>query len=280
MSANLGRRAESTLEVTNNAVMQEVLQTIRRVASSNLSVLITGEAGTGKEWAARTIHRLGTRSIGPFWPFDCASIPAEEIDSELFGSDELSHDGLVIKHGAFEHAAKGTLFLNQIAFLPPTAQMKIARTLEYGMFHRLDGLQSIEIDVGIISALTDNYETSIKNGSLLGDLFYRLSAILIELPPLRERREDIPLLIDKFLEELKHQNARSSSGMTNEALQLCQEYDWPGNIRQLRNAIEHASVMSTYELIGPDHLPSYLLAGTSGRKHSNNVSIKKRSSSH
>lgn len=249
---------ESTLEITKNAAMISVLQTIQRLASSNLSVLFTGEHGTGKEWAARLLHGLSAQSNGPFLPFDCASLPAETIDRELFGCETLTHDGIVVKNGAFEDASGGTLLLNEIAFLPMGTQMKIARTLEYGTIHRIDGVQNVGLNVRIISTLSKDHTFLVQSGRLSKEMFYRISTMAIELPPLRQRQEDIPLLIDRFLADLRQHDGKSSLEIAAEALQLCLDYDWPGNIRQLKNAIEYASIMCTGGSIGPQDLPSYV----------------------
>lgn len=258
MSVHQRLHIESTLEITQNAAMFTVLQTIQRLASSNLSVLFAGEHGTGKEWAARLIHRLSAQSNGPFLPFDCASLPAETIDRELFGYETLTHDGIAVKHGAFEDASGGTLLLNEIAFLPMGTQMKIARTLEYGTIHRIDGVQHVGLNVRIISTLSEDHTLLVQSGKLSKEMFYRISTMAIELPPLRRRREDIPLLVDRFLADLREHDGKSSLEIDPEALQLCLAYEWPGNIRQLKNAIEYASIMCTGGSIGPLDLPPYV----------------------
>jgi DNA-binding NtrC family response regulator len=263
--------SDTILGITNNETMKEVLQSIRRFASSDVSVLITGEHGTGKEWAAHMIHHLSRRSRGPFWPFDCAAIPSEDIERELFGYEALTKDGVVIKRGALEDAFGGTVLLNEIAFLPTAAQMKIARALEYRTIHRLDGVQRVEINVRIISTLSEDQDILVRNGTLLKDIFYRISTIVIELPPLRRRREDIPLLIEKFLAELRSRNGTSVVGITSKALELCLTYDWPGNVRHLKNSIEYACTMCTGELIQPENLPPDLQSHKSHSNFSNNL---------
>jgi DNA-binding NtrC family response regulator len=267
MATNTHHHVETPLEVTNNAAMREVLQAIHRLAASDLSVLITGEHGTGKEWAAHTIHRLSARTNGPFWPFDCASIPPEDIERELFGFEGLTKDGIIIKRGALEDAHGGSLLLNEIASLPSAAQMKVARALEYGTIHRLDGAQGIDVNVRIISTLSEDHNALIRDRTLLKDMFYRISTVIIGLPPLRERREDIPLLIDKFLADLKSRQSNSATGITREALEWCLSYSWPGNVRHLKNSIEYASTMGTGGLIRPEDLPPYLHTHNSDNNH-------------
>jgi len=263
--------SDMVLGNTNNDIMKEVLQSIHRIASSDISVLITGEHGTGKEWAAQMIHRLSRRSHGPFWPFDCAAIPAEDIERELFGYEALTKDGVMIKRGALEDAHSGTVLLNEIAFLPAAAQMKIARALEYRTIHRLDGVQGIDINVRIISTLSEDKNSLIQNGTLLKDIFYRISTIVIDLPPLRRRREDIPLLIDKFLSEMRSRNGTSVVGITSKALEMCLTYDWPGNVRHLKNSIEYACTMCMSDLIQPENLPPYLHNQKSNATFSNTL---------
>jgi DNA-binding NtrC family response regulator len=270
MTMNQRFHIESTLEITRNAAMLAVLQTIQRLASSNLSVLFTGEHGTGKEWAARLLHRLSAQSNGPFLPFDCASLPAETLDRELFGYETLTHDGIVVKHGAFEDASGGTLLLNEIDFLPMGTQMKIARSLEYGNIHRIDGVQNVSLNVRIISTLSNDHTVLVRSGQLSKEMFYRISTVAIELPSLRHRREDIPLLVDRFLADLRRHDPKSSLEIDAEALQMCIDCDWPGNIRQLKNAIEYGSIMCAAGIIGAWDLPSYVREQRSERDRENN----------
>ncbi len=247
-----------SFEISHNMVMQEVIRTAEKVAMSDLSVVIIGEHGTGKEWLARAIHRLSKRTNGPFYPIDCAALPPEELERELFGCEILTREGVTIQHGAFEEASGGILLLNEIGSLPLAVQLKISRALEYKTIYRIGNDHPIHIDTRIIATLSQNANILLQNGLLQKDMFYRISPIVIELPPLRDRREDIPILIEKFLNELKDNHQGTVRGMTPEALHLILNYDWPGNVRRLKNTIEYAFVMCTSQWIQMKDLPNYL----------------------
>jgi DNA-binding NtrC family response regulator len=249
---------ESLNVTTKNDLMRDVLNAIERISTSDLSVVILGERGTGKEWAARLIHNLSPRAHGPFWPFDCAAIPPESIEQELLGDETLTKDSVIVRRGALEEAAHGTILLNEIASMPESAQKKIARVLEYKNIVRVGGSQPIRIDVRIIATQSHQSERSMGDGLVEKGMFYRISPIVIELPPLRNRREDIPLLVQKFLSEAPRGSGKPQKLLGGDALHVCLMYDWPGNVLQLKNAIEYASIMSTNEVIQPEDLPSYL----------------------
>ena len=258
--------------------MREVLQTIERVSPSDLSVLILGEQGTGKEWAARLIHDLSFRANGPFWPFDCLSMPSESLEPELFGSETLTREGIVIRRGAFEEAAGGTLLLNEIGALPAGPQKKIARALEYKDLVPIGGERHVQVDVRIIATHTQQSSEVFRDAVFDKDMIYRISPILIELPPLRKRREDIPLLVNNILSNIGADGNAAPKRLSPEALSLCQSYHWPGNIRHLKNAIQYASVMSTSDVIQPRDLPSYLRK--SQHQRTSSESIEKKQSGH
>ena len=249
---------KKVFERSYNDTMQNVIRTAEKVASSELSVMIIGEHGTGKEWLARAIHRMSARANDTFYPVDCAALPANELEQELFGTESLLHNGISIQRGAFEEAGGGTLFLNEVGSLPTSLQMKISRALEYKVIHRIGDDRSISLNTRVIASLSENAEKLISDGTLQKDMFYRISPIIIEIPSLRERREDIPLLIEKFLLESQDQNREIVLGITPEALHYCLEYHWPGNVRQLKNAIEYAGIMCSSQWIQPDDLPNYL----------------------
>ncbi len=255
--------------------MQEIIRTAEKVAASDLNVVIIGEHGTGKEWLARAIHRLSIRSNGPFYPVDCAALPPEELERELFGYELLTREGVTIKRGAFEEASGGIILLNEIGSLPVAVQLKITRALEYKIIHRIGNDQPIHIDARVIATLSQNANILLQNGLLQKEMFYRISPIVIEVPPLRERREDIPFLVEKFLIELRDQHQGTVLGMTPEALHLFLEYDWPGNVRRLKNAIEYALVMRTSQWIKPEDLPSYLHTNSGNGEVKIPVSVKK-----
>jgi DNA-binding NtrC family response regulator len=248
------------LDIVRSAAMQDVLRTMERVAASDLSVILVGEQGTGKEWAARFMHRISNRSQGPFLPFDCAALSPDVMEKELFGYEAVTRDGVVYRRGALEDGDGGTVLINELASLPSPAQMKMARALEYQTITRVGGDAIIHIHTRIIGTLSRHPEALMDEGMLMKEMYYRISPIVIELPALRERKDDIPLLIRKFLRELR---TRYNSGVVDisaEAVELCQAYAWPGNIRHLKNAIEYAAVMCPGKWIEPDHLPAYLKA--------------------
>ncbi len=249
---------ENIFEKSQSAVMHEVISAAHKISLSDLSVMIIGEHGTGKEWLARLIHQLNHKRTGPFWPFDCAAIPTKDIEKELFGSEEIAHNGITIQRGAFEEAERGTLFLNEVDSLPAAVQMKVSRAIEFRTIHRIGNDQMIQIDVRIIATLSQPVDSLITEGTLSKDMFYRISPIILEIPPLRKHKEDIPLLIEKFLSDLRSNNGSTILGIGQEAMKLCLEYNWPGNIRNLKNAIEYASVMCPSTTIQPEHLPPYL----------------------
>jgi transcriptional regulator with PAS, ATPase and Fis domain len=249
---------EKKFDETRNTAMQEVLKAAHKVALSDLSVMIVGEHGTGKEWLARMMHQFNQDRTGPFWPFDCAAIPEKDLEKELFGFEEIHQNGIIIHRGAFEEAEHGTLLLNEVDALPAALQMKVSRTIEFRTFHRIGSDQTIHMDVRIIATLSQPADSLITGGMLSKDMFYRISPIILELPPLRQRKEDIPLLLDKFLTDVREHNRNNILGVGQEATLLCLEYDWPGNVRQLKNALEHAFIMCTNQWIQPEHFPHYI----------------------
>jgi DNA-binding NtrC family response regulator len=247
-----------TFGISKNMHMQEILKMLEKVSLIDVNLIISGEQGTGKEWLAHAIHHSSSRAFKPFWPIDCDSIATDEFEKELFGYEAISRNGITINRGAFEDASQGTLLLNHIENLPHGIQRKITRTLEYKTIHRVGDERAIPIDVRVIVTLGEQSDDLIRKGKLQKDVFFRISPIVIELPPLRNRREDIPLLIEKFIAELAPRQRNSIEGITPAALELCLAYDWPGNIRNLRNAIEYALVMSSDSFIRPENLPEYL----------------------
>jgi len=239
--------------------MQEVLRTIDKIAPSHLSLVIIGEHGTGKEWAARKIHELSQRSKGPFWPFDCAAVALERVEKELFGAIELTRDGISILRGAFEEASSGTLLLNEMDSLPPVIQKKVSRALEYGTILRVGEEKAIPVDVRIIGTLNRPADVRFDDKTPGDEWFVRFSPFLIEIPPLRERREDIPGLIDGFIEGLRVRHGSLVKGVSAEAQETLVSYNWPGNVRNLRSAIEYAVVMAKGSVVQTEDLPPYLL---------------------
>lgn len=236
--------------------MIEVMRLVQKVASSDTTILLTGESGTGKELFARAIHSLSARKTKPYITINCAAIPGELLENELFGSEKgaftSSH---ARKMGKFEIASGGTIFLDEIGDLEFSLQAKLLRVLQEQTFERLGGTKPIKVDVRIITATNMNLQEAIAKKRFREDLFYRLSVFPIHIPPLRERREDIPALAGELLSRINLKMKRNFTGLTPEAMNTLQRQDWPGNIRQLENIIERAAVLCQGEWIGLEHLP-------------------------
>jgi Nif-specific regulatory protein len=238
--------------------MQEVLAAVHRVAPSKSTVLLRGESGTGKELIAKAIHYMSRRSSGPFIKFNCASIPEGLLESELFGHEKGAFTGAIAtRKGKFELADKGTIFLDEIGDLPLVLQPKILRVLQEREFERVGSEKTIKVDVRIIAATSRNLEHLVSEGRFREDLYYRLNVIPIFLPPLRERGEDIPFLIEHFLEKFNTENERSVI-LDESAMHALLNYSWPGNVRELENTIERLVVMSGSDIINERDLPMSL----------------------
>lgn len=236
--------------------IQAVFDLIRRVADSPTNVLITGESGTGKELVAKAIHYNSSRKEAPFVPVNCAAIPEQLLESELFGHMRGAFtDAKVDKRGLFEEAQKGTLFLDEISELPLMLQAKLLRAIQEKEIRRVGATKPIAVDVRIIAATNLNLADEVKNKRFREDLYYRLNVIELKLPPLRERREDIPLLVDAFLKKCAEAGGKMVKGISEAALAMLIDYAWPGNVRELENVIERAVTLSRGEKISPDDLP-------------------------
>lgn len=246
--------------------MREVFDLVARVArSGTASVLITGESGTGKEVIARAIHDQSPRAHGPFHPLNCASIAHNLLESELFGYEQFAFtDAKKQKRGLLELADGGTLFLDEIGEMPLDMQAKLLRVLETRSFYRLGGNKEVRIDVRVLAATNRDLEEAMREGSFRSDLFYRLAVLRIELPPLRERPDDILLFASRFLEELNRSLGRSVRRISPEAQRLLMAYRWPGNVRELKNVIERALILSNGEEVLPTHLPREISGRASG----------------
>jgi len=235
--------------------IQDLFQTIREVTDVNLPVLILGESGTGKELVASAIHKEGVRANKPFVPVNCAAIPEGILESELFGHVKGAFTGAVRnKKGKFELAHGGTLFLDEVADLPKVLQAKLLRVLQEGTFERVGGENSISVDVRLISATNRDLKREVDKGRFRDDLFYRISVVPIQLPPLRKLKNDIPLLAEHFLEKAR-EDGQVSAGLSIEAMSVMASYSWPGNVRQLQSAIRFALVKSGGRTVQPEHLP-------------------------
>src|SRR5512137_1269991 len=235
------------------------LDTLRQVAPASATVLLQGESGTGKELAARLLHDLSPRAAGPFLPVNCAAIPETILESELFGYERGAFTGATQrKEGRFQRAHGGTLFLDEVADMSPSVQVKLLRVLQDGVVERLGGTQPVRIDVRIVPASNRDLAAEVRAGRFREDLFYRLDVVTVRLPPLRERREDVPLLAAAFLRRFAEQNRRPIAGFTDAALRALDAYPWPGNVRELQHAVERAVVLCRGEAVDVGDLPEAL----------------------
>ena len=247
--------------IGNSPGIRTVYRVIEQSAPTNASVLISGDSGTGKELIAQTIHELSPRATFPFVAINCAAIPETLLESEIFGHEKGAFTGATDRRtGVFELAHRGTLFLDEIAEMMPATQVKLLRVLQERVFRRLGGRQEISVDVRVIAATNRELEEEVKRGAFREDLFYRLSVVTLRVPPLRERSEDIPLLVQMFLTEFNRSNAKGIRGVDQEAMYILERYPWPGNIRELRNVIERATILAESEFIEPRHLPPTLIS--------------------
>lgn len=236
--------------------IRDVLTMVERAAPSRSTVLIAGESGTGKELVARAIHVTSPRHEGPFISVNCMALNPGVLESELFGHEKGSFTGAVaMRRGRFEQADGGTLFLDEIAELTPDLQVKLLRVLQERRFERVGGGEALEVDIRVVVASNKNLLQLVESGQFRDDLYYRLNVVQIVLPPLRERREDIPLLVAHFVETLAAENHVSQKNFSNEALNYLMGYEWPGNIRQLQNVVERCLVLVPGDTIGVDNLP-------------------------
>jgi len=240
-----------------SAAFKEMIRQVKEIARYPAStVLITGESGTGKELVARAIHHLSDRREAPFIEINCASIPVNLLESELFGHERGAFTSAVQrKNGLFEEANKGTIFLDEIGEMDPAMQVKLLRVLEERKIRRVGGTKNIEIDVRVIAATNRYLPGAIKEGLFREDLFYRLNVFPIDMPPLRERREDIPVLTKFYLARYNKTFSRNFQEISPAALELMESYDWPGNIRELKNVIERICIMHGGPVLMPDYLP-------------------------
>ena len=242
--------------VGRSPAMERIYALIEKVAETDVSVLITGESGSGKELVAREIHRNSPRVRSELVAVNCAAIPEHLIESELFGHEKGAFTGALQRRiGKFEQARGGTLFLDEIGDMPAGTQAKILRALEERSVQRLGSNQSVDVDVRVISATNRDLSALISDGAFRSDLFYRLEVVRIDLPPLRRRRDDVPLLIEHFLQTFTQKHDRHSTRIEPEALSLLVRYDFPGNVRQLRNVVERLVVLSGDRPVGPKDLP-------------------------
>ncbi|MDX2250863.1 MAG: sigma-54 dependent transcriptional regulator [Nitrospira sp.] len=257
----LATRARFDQLVGESEPMQRVYDLVEMVADSDVTVLLTGESGTGKELVARAIHHKSPKADGPFVTLNCGALPDNLFESELFGYEKGAFTGaLTTKAGRFELGHGGTLLLDEIGELSLKSQVDFLRVLETKEFRRLGGTKIVKVDTRIIAATNRNLAEAVKQGDFREDLFYRLNVVPIKLPPLRERGDDIPLLVETFLPEFCAQHRRAPKEVSREAMRLLRLYAWPGNIRQLRNLLERLVVTVREDMLQPQHFPEEIQA--------------------
>ena len=258
----LGNKYRITNIIGNSNKMREVFQMISQVCKSNATVLIRGESGTGKELVANSVHYNSHRAKGPFIKVNCAAIPTNLIESELFGHEKGAFTGAIKqKLGKFELAHKGTIFLDEIGSIGLDVQANLLRVLQEKEFEHVGGQRTIKVDVRIIAATNKNLEKAVEDGSFRGDLYYRLNVFPVYMPPLRERKTDILLLADYFLEKYSKENSKDIKRFSTPAIDMLMDYHWPGNVRELENCIERAVLLCDGGVIHSYHLPPTLQTG-------------------
>jgi DNA-binding NtrC family response regulator len=258
LKSQIKRQTETKNIVTKNPLMIEILETVKKFAVSDLPVLIYGESGVGKELIAKAIHDASKRFDGPFIPINCGAIPETMLESELFGHEKGAFTGAYAKKlGLLEIAGHGTLFLDEISELNPQLQGKLLRVIETGCFFRVGGIKEIKIDVRFVSATNKDVKQEVETGNFRPDLYYRLSALAVRIPPLRERKEDIPLLIDHII---SNDASFKNKEFSRKALEILSEYSWPGNVRELQNVVHRALFLSKSNVIEQHDLPPDLTA--------------------
>ena len=256
LQESLEERYSTHQIIGKSPAMRETLSIVDRVSASRSTVLITGESGTGKELVARAIHFSSPRKDEPFVAVNCMAFNAGVLESELFGHEKGSFTGAVaMRRGRFEQADRGTLFLDEIGELPSDLQVKLLRVLQERVFERVGGTEPVKVDIRIVAATNKDLAKMVEEGSFREDLFYRLNVVQIHIPPLRERREDIPLLVSHFIAQIASENGIPPKSFTQEAQNYLSGYEWPGNIRQLQNVIERCMVMIPRDVIDVEDLP-------------------------
>jgi DNA-binding NtrC family response regulator len=258
LKSQIKRQSIANKIITKNPLMLEILETVKKVAVSDLPVLIYGESGVGKELVAKAIHDTSKRVDKPFIPINCGAIPETMLESELFGHEKGAFTGAYTKKlGLLEIANNGTLFLDEIGELTLQLQGKLLRVIETGSFFRVGGIKEMRVDVKFVSATNKDLKKEVETGNFRPDLFYRITALILRIPPLRERKEDIPLLIEHII---KSNTAFKDKKLSKKALNILSGYTWPGNVRELQNVIHRAFLLSKGDIIGPHDLPSDLIS--------------------
>ncbi len=264
LAARLKAFAPDTLLVGDSRPMQKVRELLAKFAASSAPVLIAGESGTGKELAARALQAASPRASAPFVALNCAAISDTLIDSELFGHEKGAFTGAVAQHrGLFEAADRGTFFLDELGELPGATQAKLLRALQEGEIRPVGSTKAKQVDVRVVAATNVNLEKAIKEGTFREDLYYRINTFSIVMPPLRERREDVPLIAQHLLQRLNERSGKTLAGFTEDCLELMMRYSWPGNVRQLNNAVEYAATLASGERVEVGDLPAFIAARSS-----------------
>lgn len=268
LKTELSRRAGLDTVFSHDPRMLRIFDVIESVADTRATVLITGENGTGKSMIARTIHRQSSRAQGPFVEVACGALPDNLLESELFGHKAGAFTGAnTDKIGKFAHADTGTIFLDEIGTATPAMQIKLLRVLQEFQFEPIGSNETQSVDTRCILATNEDLENAVQEGRFRQDLFYRINVIHLELPPLRERSGDIPLLVEGFLKKATREVSREIEGFSDEALEIMMNYDWPGNIRELENVVQRAVLLTKSSKIGADLLPPQMLRDLAGARH-------------
>ncbi|MBM4332940.1 MAG: sigma-54-dependent Fis family transcriptional regulator [Deltaproteobacteria bacterium] len=267
LKERLGVRFDFSKIIGKSRKMQELFDTLSLVAPTDATVLLLGESGTGKELVANSIHHNSQRGNQPFIKISCAALPETLLESELFGHEKGSFTGAIARReGRFQLAHRGTIFLDEIGEMSPTTQTKLLRVLQEKEFEPLGSPRTVKVDVRVVAATNKDLTREVKEGRFREDLFYRLNVVPISLPPLRERKEDIPALAAHFFRLYRDKNQKGLKDISGKAMDLLMRYDWPGNIRELENCIERAVIMARGEVIAPADLPSHIQALFVGRE--------------
>jgi len=258
--------------IAQSQKMKELLKTVDKIAASNASVLIEGESGTGKELIARRIHDLSPRKQHPFIAVHCAALTETLLSSELFGHEKGAFTGASDrKKGRFERADQGSLFLDEIGEITKDTQVKLLRVLQEGEFERVGGTKTIKVDVRLVAATNKTLLNEVQQQKFREDLYYRINVIYLKVPPLRERKEDIPPLVDAFIRQYAALNDKKIQGIEKDALETLVQYDWPGNIRELKNIVERMIVLSSGDLLTPEQIPEDIRQGRPWAAGTNNI---------
>ena len=248
-----------SMVIGNNVMIQQMLNTIEKVSVSDASVLIQGETGTGKSMFAKLIHKASSRAEKPFFTIDCGALAEQLLESELFGHVKGAFTGAHrSREGRFEAARGGDIFLDEIGDLPLITQVKLLRVLEENIIERVGDNRPVPVDVRVITATNKDLQDLVKKGLFREDFFYRINVIPVKIPPLRKRREDIPILADHFLQRMRLKSGKTIQGISNDAMKLLMIYPWPGNVRELKSAFEYAAVSCQETMIRPYHFPPHI----------------------